>query len=87
MLGVVVAGIGFTADGSSLNGVVIRFLHITSFSLSVGMSFWVTFVAGDTLDYILESHPQCIFVSLDSLAHDMKAPVSFHLIIIDPYLM
>ena len=33
-------------DAESISDVLLRFVHITSFSLFVGMSFWVTFIAG-----------------------------------------
>ena len=33
-------------DSESYSDVLLRFIHLTSFATYVGMSFWMTFVAG-----------------------------------------
>jgi len=56
IVAVVLIYFGSHLDSNSISEVLINFVHITSFSLFVGMSFWVTFIAGLTMYPLLPRH-------------------------------
>ncbi|XP_067930102.1 transmembrane protein 205-like [Watersipora subatra] len=73
-------------DSASMNDVILRFVHLTSFSLYVGMSFWMTFVAGLTMFKIL---PRNLFSAVQSVlfAKYVAYCVLFSIIALGSYYM